>query len=703
MAKEISISQCMIVKNEEKNIRRALSWAKEIVQEQVVVDTGSTDRTVEIAASMGAKIFHFEWCDDFSAAKNYAIEQATGDWIAFLDADEYFTPEDARKLPEVIRTAEKNFSQNGTPDVIRATWAQLNDEGKVFAVSEQDRIFRNKKDVRYRKPIHEVLASTRGRDLQLVDATEALSIMHTGYFRSVIAEKGKRNVPLLKKAVNNDPDDYDSWAYLAEAFSAEEHYTEALQTAEKVLEKGLHKAEPPQINTALMTWFTAASSGRTGSPEQYKEKAYALYERYCKAGYSYPDIEFGMACYLQKLGDTDGVVLFFEAALQKLEYYKGVDTLKMAGRLDHIYAYLALYYSEKKDAQKSVYYCTLSLRVDKYQETPLSCLLELLKDDRNTEAAQAYAFLGKIYDIDSLKDKLFILKLAIKTGYKELEEFARNVMSEEELAALNSEKEQSLSEKWEELSRAYPQIPIRNRTDRNFLYLIDELWNTAKEKLYEKALISKLADILKEHHKDVVALYSQLGDYRSRQCLYGLLEMWLHRENRIISLARESGLEFWDMDIIPTAEGMTCADVGEHLAESMKGFLYTYEETYKKIFCFAPDESGKEGALEKTLSSYRNVSFMKTELDGFELDKAVEEPLDLIRMDVSAGLLDLLTGCRAHIEKEQPKLAICIDSDCNHLWHVPKLLKEWNPNYRFYLRYYGEKPIPDRVVLFASI
>ena len=91
MAKEISISQCMIVKNEEKNIRRALSWAKEIVQEQVVVDTGSTDRTVEIAESMGAKIFYFEWCDDFSAAKNYAIEQAAGDWIAFLDADEYFT------------------------------------------------------------------------------------------------------------------------------------------------------------------------------------------------------------------------------------------------------------------------------------------------------------------------------------------------------------------------------------------------------------------------------------------------------------------------------------------------------------------------------------------------------------------------------------------------------------------------------------
>ncbi len=57
-----------------------------------------------------------------------------------------------------------------------------------------------------------------------------------------------------------------------------------------------------------------------------------IYERYCRAGYSYPGIEFGMACYLQKLGDTDGVVLFFEAALQKLEYYRGVDTLKIPDR-----------------------------------------------------------------------------------------------------------------------------------------------------------------------------------------------------------------------------------------------------------------------------------------------------------------------------------------------------------------------------------
>ena len=93
----------MIVKNEEKNIRRALSWGKDIMCEQIVVDTGSSDRTVEIAREMGAKIFFFPWINDFAAAKNFAIDQAKGDWIAFLDADESFTPEDTKKIPEGSR------------------------------------------------------------------------------------------------------------------------------------------------------------------------------------------------------------------------------------------------------------------------------------------------------------------------------------------------------------------------------------------------------------------------------------------------------------------------------------------------------------------------------------------------------------------------------------------------------------------------
>ena len=84
----MKISQAMIVKNEEKNIERALSWGKGVVSEQIVVDTGSTDRTVELAKSMGAKVFSFPWRDDFSLARNFAIEKCKYPWIVMLDADE---------------------------------------------------------------------------------------------------------------------------------------------------------------------------------------------------------------------------------------------------------------------------------------------------------------------------------------------------------------------------------------------------------------------------------------------------------------------------------------------------------------------------------------------------------------------------------------------------------------------------------------
>ena len=87
--RQIRISQCLIVKNEESNIERALSWGKDMMWEQIVVDTGSSDRTVELAGKAGAKVFSFPWTDDFAAAKNYALEQAEGEWIAFLDAEEY--------------------------------------------------------------------------------------------------------------------------------------------------------------------------------------------------------------------------------------------------------------------------------------------------------------------------------------------------------------------------------------------------------------------------------------------------------------------------------------------------------------------------------------------------------------------------------------------------------------------------------------
>ena len=101
-----SITACLIVKNEERFLDKCLQSLQGTADQIVVVDTGSTDRTVEIARTHDAEIHHFEWCDDFAAARNFSLEKARGDWVLILDADEVLTPEGRKELQ--IDTAAQN-------------------------------------------------------------------------------------------------------------------------------------------------------------------------------------------------------------------------------------------------------------------------------------------------------------------------------------------------------------------------------------------------------------------------------------------------------------------------------------------------------------------------------------------------------------------------------------------------------------------
>ena len=101
-----TLSLCMITKNEEKNISRCLDSIKDIVDEIIIVDTGSTDKTIEIAKSYGANIYHYKWNNDFSKARNVSLQKATKDWILVLDADEVLPYEEGLKLKNIINTTE---------------------------------------------------------------------------------------------------------------------------------------------------------------------------------------------------------------------------------------------------------------------------------------------------------------------------------------------------------------------------------------------------------------------------------------------------------------------------------------------------------------------------------------------------------------------------------------------------------------------
>ena len=100
----MNLTFCIIVKNEEKNLPRCLASVKNVVDEIVVLDTGSTDRTPEIAQEFGAKVHYFEWCNDFAAARNESLKYVTGDWVLVLDADEYLSPKIAPHIRQAIQS-----------------------------------------------------------------------------------------------------------------------------------------------------------------------------------------------------------------------------------------------------------------------------------------------------------------------------------------------------------------------------------------------------------------------------------------------------------------------------------------------------------------------------------------------------------------------------------------------------------------------
>lgn len=100
------LSACLIVRNEAPVLNRCLSSIQTIADEIILVDTGSTDDTLKIAAQFTDRIFHFNWIDDFGAARNYSLEQATGDWILVIDADEWLDADSAAQLPDFIASQD---------------------------------------------------------------------------------------------------------------------------------------------------------------------------------------------------------------------------------------------------------------------------------------------------------------------------------------------------------------------------------------------------------------------------------------------------------------------------------------------------------------------------------------------------------------------------------------------------------------------
>lgn len=225
----MKISACYITKNEAKNLPESLNSIKESVDEIVVVDTGSTDNTKEIAYSYGAKVSDYKWHGDFAAARNAAIKQATGDWILFLDADEYFTTETRQNLRQAI---ENQLDKEAL--VVKLINLDVEDEvDKEIDSTFVLRIFRRKPEIFYERRIHEYVKKDSVEPLKLGAVPEnVLLIHHTGYTPSRSGRKAKRNLELLLEEIKVSQEPQNLYRYLAEAYDGLGETDKAIYYAE---------------------------------------------------------------------------------------------------------------------------------------------------------------------------------------------------------------------------------------------------------------------------------------------------------------------------------------------------------------------------------------------------------------------------------------------------------------------------------------
>ncbi len=305
------LSVCIIAKNEEKYLAQCLQSVRAIANQIVVVDTGSIDRTVEIAKSFGAEIYNFDWCEDFSAARNAALERARGDWVLILDADEELPADQHARLQADLKNRK----------TIALRLPLLNRGEEEHGRSCVPRLFRNAPGIYFTGRIHEQVfpsAVAVGKDWGLGTAIGTAQILHHGYSREVLEDRDKvqRNLKLLRVAVAEMPEDANLIMNLGLELVRSGELEAGLAQYRRAF--GFMNANPaqetaPELREALLTQFTC----HLYKTRSHHEVVEVLTSPLAKAGGLTASLHFALGLALYELGQHDAAAEQMQHCLAK--------------------------------------------------------------------------------------------------------------------------------------------------------------------------------------------------------------------------------------------------------------------------------------------------------------------------------------------------------------------------------------------------
>ena len=284
----------MIVKNEESNIGNVLGSIHSICDEIIVVDTGSTDNTVDIAKSFGAEVRFMEWDNDFAKARNYSIEGAIGDWILWLDADDYVPESSLPLIKELVNSNKK------TVYAFTVKNQKPNGTGTEFL---QARLFPNNLGLIFERPVHEQIMLSALKKGLVMEPTDVV-IEHLGYADSEeMKKKAERNVTILEKNLElygEDPITFveigDSYAIMGDREIADKWYRKTVTL------KGADEKFPDVVSQA---WMGLGNSANTKGDYIRAITAFKKVTELCPGRI---DVYYNLAVSYEKMGDLYGAI-----------------------------------------------------------------------------------------------------------------------------------------------------------------------------------------------------------------------------------------------------------------------------------------------------------------------------------------------------------------------------------------------------------
>jgi len=450
----------MIVKDEEKMLLQNLPSIAKVAEELVIVDTGSTDKTKEIAATFTEHVYEFAWTKNFATARNFAASKAKGEWILALDADEYIDTDNFLSSVELLRNANKYHAY-----IVNIT--NFSDQsGNHSVVNQMVRVYRNQSGIKYERALHEQLVQIKnGKHVELPLGELPLQIYHYGYLPHIMLEKSKleRNAEILEHGTDIDREDGFYFYNKAQHYIRESNYELALE----YLLKAQSRVKKNELSGWSMTCMVMIIGCFT-LLKRYKEAltviadAELLYSRI-------PDFPISKARIYRQQGRLEDAKEILHTVLNNKQSYDA--PVRISGSKDAVpNEMLGDIYEKEKDYQNAIKHYLYGVSTS-YTYSLLKKIVSLLLKGHTEK--EVFTFLNEKELIKIDEFVLTLIKETLNEGYGELAELLTELLENKDQELLEfvrtKRKILRLEKQFENLTAIIPRAELQRAIDADFI------------------------------------------------------------------------------------------------------------------------------------------------------------------------------------------------------------------------------------------